>query len=174
MNMLGISDFTFLLNASFIYIPAKIFRNDDPAQDLGLSINIRNISNQLGSSSMVNGNTKGFWMFIPQRSSNICININVTLTPATAKGYSHVALLPPFLHNNCWNVFWFIYHNQLAEKTSHHIQSTMYVRHCLLLTNIGMNRALILIFETNHRKRKQWSIKMWPGLQIRAPKFSLV
>jgi hypothetical protein len=37
---------------------------------------------------------------IPDRKSNIWINIKETLMPATANGYSQVARCPPCLNNN--------------------------------------------------------------------------
>lgn len=39
---------------------------------------------------------------IPEFSSNSWINMYETLTPATAKGYSHVALIPCVFSNNLW------------------------------------------------------------------------
>lgn len=41
--------------------------------------------------------------FLPDWRSNICASMNEILMPATAKGYSHSALVPSCLCNNLWN-----------------------------------------------------------------------
>lgn len=38
----------------------------------------------------------------PECKSNICISICDILMPATANGYSHVALSPSFFNNSLW------------------------------------------------------------------------
>lgn len=48
-----------------------------------------------------------WWSRSPENDSSIWINMNVILIPATANGYSQVALSPSFLDNNLWYETWF-------------------------------------------------------------------
>jgi len=74
-------------------------------------------------------------LFLLDCRSSICMIMNVMFTPATANGYSHVALLPHCFFSSLWNeacgnkIRWF-----LTGKGAHQIKKSY--RYILLTENV--------------------------------------